>query len=481
MPLVQSTTAVATGTSCTATFSAASTSGNTLYAWVCIQKNNNTSVSISVPSGWTTALTQIPSQANQEDYVGLIFAYRENAPATTSVAFTTSASVDIGVHLFERAGISPSPIDQSISAIGSSTSPASGSTGTTTQATEVITSCVVNRNDNTVQSAWTGSYTLRHNLVTTGATAGVRHRSTSHDKTVTSTGSHSIGCTLDTSRAWVAAVVTLKETANVSGTFSSTDAAESLSSTGKEAFRATLAPTEGTESLTSTGKESFRSTVAATEANDTMSSSAGSVVTGTLSTTDANDTMLAIGIAGAGNVGGAFAGSETADTLAATGKERIRGTFSTNEDLQYLPTGEVPDLITSQGKLRLASSFASTDANDSLAATATSGSDARVSGRELDDTMSSSGALKLRATMSAAEGVDGFTASALTWQDIVGTFSGTEGRDTMQSRTFILRHGGRMRRQYYREFEEIQDVDDDEEVMILVNALFEAYELWRSA
>lgn len=155
--LVQSKTKGGKSSSISATYDSATTANNLLVA-ICANKG---SVTITGPSGFSTAINEsgTPSQG--------IF-YKIAAGTETSISCSFSSSNFVGIHIYEYSGlVSSSPLDQTSSATGSSTSPSSGSINITQAEELVIVGMTVN--SRTSYSGWTNSFTERSDFQSSGS------------------------------------------------------------------------------------------------------------------------------------------------------------------------------------------------------------------------------------------------------------------------------------------------------------------------
>lgn len=199
--LVQKTNNVTNGgTSVTATFGAGAIANHLLVA-VCGARDLAT---ITGPSGFSTAINESgsPSQG--------IF-YKVAAGGETALSCSTGlTSTRLGMHIYEYRGVvASSPLDavNTLTSVGVSAAPASGSV-TTANANDLIIAGVTT-NANTVFSAWSNSFTEQSDFANGGA-AGSRSTYGGSDRTVSSTGTYSTVATAGASGAWRGQIASFK-------------------------------------------------------------------------------------------------------------------------------------------------------------------------------------------------------------------------------------------------------------------------------
>jgi len=205
--LVQSATAeLQNVSSLSAAFGAGATAGNLLVA-VCAT-SANTTLSISSPSGFSTAISQsgTPSQG--------IF-YKIAAGGETTITCSFGATATVGVHIYEYSGIdSSSPLDATGSTTGSGTSVSSGSV-TTSNANNLLFSAIVsafNGNGSSANfSSWTNSFVERSDFSNGGGSPSARSTYAGTDRIVSTTGTYSTGATASGSGSWRGQIVAFKE------------------------------------------------------------------------------------------------------------------------------------------------------------------------------------------------------------------------------------------------------------------------------
>lgn len=200
-----------------ATFSTPTSAGSMLLAAVAITHPGSTSSALSGPSGWSTV-----GKVKRDELTVALY-YRANAPATSTVSVSNSSERSIQLRVFEYTGIAQSsPLDKSTSREGTSKTISSGSTGTTSQADELVFAVVGNRYT-TSQSGFSGGFAQLYNSTSpSDDEESDRTRLSIHSRVTTSTGSFSIGGSLSSSRDWVAIVAAFKGGSSGPALFSST-------------------------------------------------------------------------------------------------------------------------------------------------------------------------------------------------------------------------------------------------------------------
>lgn len=131
--------------------------------------------------------------------------------AGTSVTISVSTS-KVAATIVEYSGLATSSVlDQvaSTSSTGTGTSPSSGTTPTTNQASELWVGGLANVNTNTY-SAQTNSFTEVAESATTGGSPGTKSNSAFEEKIVSATGAASVSATLSGSVEWAGTIATFK-------------------------------------------------------------------------------------------------------------------------------------------------------------------------------------------------------------------------------------------------------------------------------
>ncbi len=190
------------GTTTTITWPSNTTAGNFLAA--VISSRNESSVTAP---GWVTATSKI-FQSSRTLYI----MYAENCSAVSTTVFTTDATAQ-QICAAEYSGMATSSsLDTGIvaSAVGTSTTPASGATGTSTQADELWIGAI-GTISNITFSLPTNSF-----LIYSTDSAGIPNAALL-DQVVSSTGTANAGCTISSSVAWAAAVAAFKGAAAATG------------------------------------------------------------------------------------------------------------------------------------------------------------------------------------------------------------------------------------------------------------------------
>jgi hypothetical protein len=186
-------------TSVSATFDATPVADNLLVAIVGASTNST----IYTPTGWSTAINQsgTPGQA--------IFYKIAGSGESRTVTVTVSDSLSVlGLQIYEYSGIdTSSPLDQTNSSTGTSTSPSSGSV-TTTQANELLIVGMIIRAE-TDYSGWTNSFNEQFDFQFQVGSTYVRTYAGA-DCVVTATGTYSTTATTAASGAWRGQIATFK-------------------------------------------------------------------------------------------------------------------------------------------------------------------------------------------------------------------------------------------------------------------------------
>lgn len=181
----------------TATFGAAATANRLLIA-VC---NAGINVSLVVPTGFSTAISQAATPNSQAIF------YKVAAGGETSVTCGTGGTATfIAVHIYEYSGVqTTSPLGLTGSANGTGTAVSSGSITTTTA--ESLLFAAVTIQANTAFSAWNNSFTERNDFPTTGGNPNDRRTYGGADRNVTATGTYNTTATAGVSGAWQGQIV----------------------------------------------------------------------------------------------------------------------------------------------------------------------------------------------------------------------------------------------------------------------------------
>ncbi len=215
-------------TSVKVTFTAPTTPGSYLLVVVTTAGGQDLTHSLS-GSGYTRLAD------NSEDDLQMTLWGRANAPATSSITANADAYRGMTVRALELSGVAQaSAVDKLASNTGSSRSPTTGASGTTSRADEIVIGVLANQYPSTSQSGFSGGLTKLFEDVTPdgGTQDWERSRTTIHQLVTSATGSYALGGTLSTSRAWIAALVTLKGSTTGPANFTSTTQPPQLVSRG---------------------------------------------------------------------------------------------------------------------------------------------------------------------------------------------------------------------------------------------------------
>lgn len=196
---VQATQLVASVAFPPVTYSAPNTLGSTLIAFGRFTGGSGAPAIVDTQGNtWV----QLFSVTNGSDTNVAWAAYNVKA-GTNSVTFSQPTQSSLQAIIAEYTGVtSVTPLDQTASATGTSTSPSSGNV-TTTVANELILGFVSNSNTNGLTITPGSGFSTRQT---------VNGNTYLEDKTVTATGVNAATATLSSSKPWFAAVVTLKGT-----------------------------------------------------------------------------------------------------------------------------------------------------------------------------------------------------------------------------------------------------------------------------
>ena len=192
------------GSSLTTTaFASSTTSGNTIIVSIATYSTTVSSVTDSKSNTYTLITS---SNYNGSAYVYMYYAYNITGGSSHTVTAnlaSTGSDVTIIAREVSGLGIASSPLDKSHSASGSSTSPASGSTATTTQAVEYVIGMAAN---------WGGdTYTVGSGYGDLKTDSAVSDTSMAIEDLVTSTtGAQNATFTQSSSWNWGAIVATFE-------------------------------------------------------------------------------------------------------------------------------------------------------------------------------------------------------------------------------------------------------------------------------
>ena len=199
-------TAKASNTSSTtvaATWGASTTAGNFLVATVLARSTSVVPV-LSAPAGWTQAVVANNSVANYHT-CGIFYYENAGAQSATGNFSATAAEQGMALVVAEYSGVlTASSLDQTVG-YGDNTSTTAhvtGTTGTTTQANELVIAGI---------GSGAGSYGTPTNgftLVDQASEAGTNALVAFLEKSVTSTGTQSTALTADVNSKWATGLAT---------------------------------------------------------------------------------------------------------------------------------------------------------------------------------------------------------------------------------------------------------------------------------
>lgn len=208
-------TSIATGANITpnssftsGTFSSSVAVGNTIVVAVAMDPNSATTVIVGDGHNNYTLNADVTQGSGTTGVRTVIFSAPVKTALTTSDSITVTFDTNVQYKCVDVLSVSglvvASPTDQSHTGTGVNTSPNSGSTGTTSQADELLIGAI-GVGDSTAFHAG-GSYTALD-----GVTIGVGHPAIHTEfQIVGATSAYSATGTLDTGQPWAAAIVTYK-------------------------------------------------------------------------------------------------------------------------------------------------------------------------------------------------------------------------------------------------------------------------------
>jgi len=197
-------------TSVSATFDATPVANHLLVAIL----GASTTSTINQPAGWSTAINQSGGSCTQPCQAIFYRIAGSGESRTVTVTVSDSNSV-LGLQIYEYSGIdTSSPLDQTSSATGTSTSPSSGSV-TTTQANELLIAGMIIRTE-TSYSGWTNSFNEQFDFQFEVGQTYVRTYAGA-DRVVTATGTYSTTATTAASGAWRGQIATFKNSGDYGG------------------------------------------------------------------------------------------------------------------------------------------------------------------------------------------------------------------------------------------------------------------------
>jgi len=179
-----------------ATFASSPAQNHLLVAIV----GTSSSVTINQPAGWSSAI-------NQSGAPGQAIFYKIAGAAESATVTVTTGSSQLGIQIYEYSGVATaSPLDQTGSSTGTSSSPASGS-ATTTQAIELLLVGEVIKTNRTL-SSWSNSFAQENDNVNGAGPNKAEYGGA--DRIVQSTGTYSTTATAGASAAWRGQIATFK-------------------------------------------------------------------------------------------------------------------------------------------------------------------------------------------------------------------------------------------------------------------------------
>lgn len=192
--------------SVSATWSSSTTAGNLLVAIIGVRKGS--SITITPPSGgWTLAV-----RSDNGTTLSTVIYYIANAASqsnTSPSTWTLSSIANATLTLVEYSGINTtSPLDQTATAAGTSTTADSGITATTSQVNEVAVAGLAVAKGDITFSAQTNGFT---EVSEVASTAGAQTNNTVlEEKILLSTGTQQVQATISGDDDWAGAIATFK-------------------------------------------------------------------------------------------------------------------------------------------------------------------------------------------------------------------------------------------------------------------------------
>ena len=198
-------TATGTATSLTATFSAPTTAGNLLVLSAGVYTgatNHLTSVTDSAGNTWTRIGAYAAAGHNSDGELW----YAAGASASTTVTVHTASAASMVFQVQEFAGVAAtSPLDTSVGASNTSTTPDSGSL-TPTGTHDLVVGFLAGHGNSEAMNITTPGYTLQPQQTTTGTLVTVR----TGYQVLSSTSPIGVAGTFTTAMYWAAGVVAFK-------------------------------------------------------------------------------------------------------------------------------------------------------------------------------------------------------------------------------------------------------------------------------
>jgi hypothetical protein len=185
---------------------------------------------VSTPNGFTSALASGLRDVQMNVW------YRPNAPATSQVSCTAlDDNKSHQLRVFEVSGMAQTAVLDKISfRSNEDRDPTTGDSGVTSQADEVVFAFVTNQYASTSQTSFAGGFTRLYETVSPQRWSGgtnqdwERSRQSVHVAFPNTTKNFHLWCDLDTTRRWIAAVLTFKSGVSGPLKMSSTVAPEGM-------------------------------------------------------------------------------------------------------------------------------------------------------------------------------------------------------------------------------------------------------------
>jgi hypothetical protein len=202
---VQSKTAGRNGSTISATWTSATTTGNLLVAIISFRGGSGVTVTPPAGIGWVAAV-----RANNSTTVSTAIYYKVNANSQSGAStWGLSSSQRATLTLIEYAGAATSAVlDMSATTTGTGVTGNSGTTPTTTQADEVAVAGISANNAGRTFSAQSNAFTEVSEINSGGGATGVA--TVFEEKIISATGTQNVSATISSSSAWAGVIATFK-------------------------------------------------------------------------------------------------------------------------------------------------------------------------------------------------------------------------------------------------------------------------------
>lgn len=294
-------------TSATVSWDSTPTAGNLLIARSYVL-GGTSSGSIT---GWTQVVNVLYGVGNR--YVAVYFKIAGASEGSVTCSATTAATTSLVIEEWSSStGWDSSPFDKSASTATTGiavTSRSTGTTATTTVADELAIS-VIGYGSTVTGISWSNSFTASFEQPTGALVFAGAHKVLSATGAVESTASWT------TARVAGAAVATFKSNSVITGTLSSTQASDTVSSAGALALKGTTTQTQAGNTLTASAVITLSGYAAISESGNTLSAAGVLPISGAVSQTQTDNTLSA---SGAVSIAGVFSVTQDAQTVSSAG------------------------------------------------------------------------------------------------------------------------------------------------------------------